>query len=188
MVRCGFLLSTDFHNLNLSTPLLFIFFLLLAQSQSVMGQSRERVFDPQPGRLVIKSNIDLPEIVSSELLLGSQAQAVREIPPTNLGFTSRVKRPVPSIWGIYVLPGVNPESLIVTYEMNAENGTPGRLNLVGDLDSEIRVQIVPIRPVVVERLRDVILIEGGVVMDLDVTEAQKAGKYSGVLTVSIHQL
>ena len=66
------------------------------------------------------------------------------------------------------------------------NGRPFRLGCLDKNNSEIRVKIDELPPRIVDRGAHSTLIEGGMVMHLQLEQARSAGIYSGILTVVVN--
>ncbi len=141
-------------------------------------------------RFSIQPHVILHPIASSELLRGSESQPMRyrggpiEAPQIN----TIVTRHVPSLWRVTMPRGTNVDDLEITYDVLSEKGRDGCLSLRGKGDFECPVRILPTRPVTVERQDQVDLLEGGAILELDLTTVRYAGTYSGTLLISIHQL
>ena len=102
--------------------------------------------------------------------------------------TTTVLRTVPSLWRLRVPVADEASAIDVAYEVEGANGHRDYLSHRDRPSSEIRVTAQPIPPMVIEHKDNFAFVEGGVTLYLDVANASAAGKYSGILTVTVHQL
>lgn len=98
-----------------------------------------------------------------------------------------VEREIPELWQLRISSEAVPELLDVRYDVVSARGRPDRLSH-REAESEIRVRVVPIRPRVVRRDGDGAIVEGGVVLELDVAAARVAGTYLGTITATVENL
>ncbi len=97
-----------------------------------------------------------------------------------------VKRGVPGLWRLRMPPQAGLYALDVSYELVDLFGRPSRLGSMEKGDSEIKVTIDEIPPRIVSRDAHSNVIEGGMVLHLQLESARTAGKYSGTLTVVVN--
>ena len=100
-------------------------------------------------------------------------------------FDARVVRRLPSIWWMRLRDPDELDNLGVRLDLTAIDGTRDRLGHSGTNDSQIRVLIQPIDPVVTRDDVDSVVVEGGAYLILDLSEVRSAGRYSGTLTVTV---
>ncbi len=154
----------------------------------------------EPGQLVIEPRVALEPIRHSELAGGltTTASATRPavtlggrgllVEPTGLLFSlpsQRVVREVSALWRMELPPDVDPRDLVVSYELVASSGRRDRLSYPGEPDSEIRVRLRPTGPVEIEAGGDGVVVEGGVVLELDLAAARLGGRHDGTLVVTV---
>jgi hypothetical protein len=101
---------------------------------------------------------------------------------------TRVVRRLPALWRLRLEPGQEPGRLGVQYEILTPDGRPDRLATPGRDDSEVRVALRPIPPLVVSVDDQGTVVEGGVVLELDLDAVRAAGRYGGTLQVTLNQL
>jgi hypothetical protein len=104
----------------------------------------------------------------------------------SLNLRSMVSRKVSELWRLRMPVDARLYALDVSYELVGANGRSSRLCNLDKSESEIKVQIDDIPPRVVGREANSMLIEGGMVMHLQLEGARAAGKYSGTLTVVVN--
>ena len=78
--------------------------------------------------------------------------------------------------------------LDVQYEISSHDGRPDRLVSAENEESEVRVELRPIPPLVVPDAGAGPLVEGGLVLYVDLESVRSAGRYTGTLTVTLNQL
>jgi len=103
-----------------------------------------------------------------------------------LDLRSMVTRSVPGLWRLRMPPDARLYALDVSYELVGANGRSSRLCNLDKSESEIKVIIDEIPPRVVGREAHSTLIEGGMVMHLQLEAVRSAGTYSGTLTVVVN--
>jgi hypothetical protein len=165
---------------------------LLAPSAGV-GRSPRLALDDvsRPGVLLIEPRISLPPVTLAELLpagrsavcLGqwSGGQPIRD----DGGARTRIVRRLPAVWRMRLARGQEPDRLDVQYQIDALGGQPGRLVSTESPESEVRVELRPIPPLVVSDDAEGTVLEGGVVLYMDLEAVRSAGRYSGMLTVTL---
>jgi hypothetical protein len=84
--------------------------------------------------------------------------------------------------------GQEPHRLDVQYEISSHDGRPDRLVSADGEESEVRVELRPIPPLVVPDAGDGTVVEGGLVLYVDLESVRSAGRYTGTLTVTLNQL
>jgi hypothetical protein len=110
-------------------------------------------------------------------------------PTLDLGsFSATVVRTVQSLWRLRVPSSTSGDDLDVSYEVIGANGHRGCLNNEDRPSSEILVTVHPTAPLVTQRGKHWAFVEGSVVLNLDISSARNAGRYSGTIIVTIHQL
>ncbi|MCD4749136.1 MAG: hypothetical protein K8R59_07165 [Thermoanaerobaculales bacterium] len=102
--------------------------------------------------------------------------------------TTTLMRTIPSLWRMKISNAEDNGALDVSYEIKGANGRHGILSNDGRSDSEIRVATQPLAPIITEYGDGSNIVEGGVVLYLDIANARSAGRYSGTITVTVHHL
>lgn len=97
-----------------------------------------------------------------------------------------VLRSVADLWRLRLPPEARLFALDVTYELVGADGRASRLSSLGKDKSEIEVVIDEIPPRVIGRDAASVVIEGGMIMRLQLEGARSAGTYSGTLTVVVN--
>ncbi|TBR58363.1 hypothetical protein B4U84_20790 [Westiellopsis prolifica IICB1] len=146
---------------------------------------------------VCAENIELPAIVSSEVLpnganlrLVTSGGIVRngslEQPLPEPIFNTQINRTIENIWRFNVASG-SENNLQVDYQLVSDNNESDKLNHPTYTDSKIAVSISKIQPKVISTDPDTqtVLVEGGAIFSLNLSELKVSGEHSGTLTVTI---
>ncbi len=156
----------------------------------------------EPGQIVVEPRITLEAIRHPELVGGLTTTTSTTRPavvigdrgllvePAGLLFSlpsRRIVREVPAVWRMELPAGVDPRDLVVSYELVASSGRRDRLSQPGEPDSELGIRLRSTGPIEVESAGDEVVVEGGVVLELDLTAARFAGDHSGTLVVRVDQ-
>lgn len=120
----------------------------------------------RPGTLQLAPRVRLERIAAREITGGLAALALDAGPfrttPGAFDFRPpQIRREVTTLWRYRTLDPDAAPALDVAYDLTARNGRLDRLSHRRRDDSEIRVQLVPQLPRVVDRRRRGTLIEGG---------------------------
>lgn len=171
---------------------------------AVTAGPRGRLVPPSQGRqspgqrnscgiLTIKPRVLLEPVTVKELIGGDVPQA---LPDGDFRFGSGgfhslnlrglVSRKIPGLWRLRMPQEAKLYALDVSYELMGANGRSSRLCNLDKSESEIKVIIDEIPPRVVGREAHSTLIEGGMVMHLQLEAVRSAGTYSGTLTVVVN--
>ncbi len=155
----------------------------------------------EPGEMWVEPQVSLTAIRHPELSGGLKTTTSTSRPavtlgdgrlvvePTGLLFSlpsRQVVRELTALWRMELPPGVDPRDLEVSYELVARSGQRGRLSQAGALDSEIGIYLRAMPPTESEDLSGEAMVEGGVVLELDLTAARFAGDYAGTLEVTVN--
>ncbi len=149
--------------------------------------------------LTLPSRISLEAVRLGELSDGSavsagsdRRRAGRDLQAFGTAPTSDVKtvvmRRLPDLWQLQIPDGTLPDDLEVSYELIAANGRPDRLNHDRRADSEIEVRLRPLPVILLQSQGDGTVVQGGLKLELDVSQARVAGTYLGSLTVTVTHL
>ncbi len=196
----------------LSAPLLRCTFWLLAvlaltpsEAAGPPQRAALRVFPDSPWELVLEPLVVLDPVVAAELTGSSESLAIRSagsasavavtgtelvVDPGGLRtppLRHRILRELPVLWRMTLPAGVELRDLLVSYELVSGSGRRGFLSYPGVPGSQVQTLVRSTFPQEVERDDDQIVIEGGVILELDMTTARLAGNYAGVLTVTVQQ-
>jgi len=140
-------------------------------------------------RLLVKSRAVIEPIDGRELLGGSDRAIPFDGKLAALPMMdSDIARPLPGIWQLKVPQAKSKAAVQVGYELIGIDGRRNVLTLPGEPSSGIRVTLEPIGPTTLGRSSKDALLEGGVVLHLDINSVRHAGEYRGTLTVSINGL
>jgi hypothetical protein len=148
----------------------------------------------RPGELRIESRISLEGVSLRELLpAGRRANSLGK---WNGGFASfdhaeirtQIVRRLPTVWRLRLAEDQDLYRLDVQYEIGTRDGRPGRLASTDMEGSEVKVELRPIPPLVVSDTGDGQVVEGGVVLHLDLESVRSAGQYTGTLTITLNQI
>lgn len=136
----------------------------------------------------VSPRVDLPDVTSFEIsedgTVGAQAFGGRlRVPGRTL-----VTRRVPDLWKLRLPDGERPEDLTVSYELTDMTGRLGYLGHALFPNEQIPVRLRPLPPRIVGEEDDAVLVEGGIILELSLAAARRAGTYRGILTVTIHRL
>lgn len=145
------------------------------------------------GLFTIKQRVNLEPVTAMEITGGKSRMSVSggdfghgRTGHDSLSLRRTVSRKVPDLWRLRLPVETRLYALDVSYELVGANGLPSRLCNLGKRDSEIKVHIDEIPPRVISREAHSTLIEGGMVMHLQLDTARAAGTYSGTLTVVVN--
>lgn len=149
----------------------------------------------RPGVLQLESRLSLPRVTLAELL-PSERNAVSLGRWSGRGLTvdsgssvrTQIVRRLPTVWRVRLAEGQDPYRLDVQYEISSLDGRPDRLGSAENGESEVRVELRPIPPIVVPDAGDGPVVEGGLVLYVDLESVRSAGRYTGTLTVTLNQL
>jgi hypothetical protein len=149
---------------------------------------------PRPGVLQVGPRISLLPVGPAELVPDGQRSVA--LGTWRGGFDSfegagaatSISRRVPTVWRMRLADAQDLGRVDVQYEVTDTKGRPGRLASAGATGSEVRVELRPIPPLVVSDDADGIVIEGGLVLHVDLESVRSAGRYEGTLTVTLNQL
>lgn len=109
------------------------------------------------------------------------------LPPASIVSTVVIRR-LPDLWQLLIPAGVPLDDLEVSYELMAANGHRDRLSHDQHRDSEIEVRLRPLPPILLQDQGDDTVVQGGLKLELDVSDARVAGAYLGSLTVTVSYL
>ncbi len=155
----------------------------------------------EPGEMWVEPQVSLTSIRHPELSGGLKTTTSTSRPavtlgdgrlvvePTGLLFSlpsRHVVRELTALWRMELPPGTDPRDLEISYELVARSGRRGRLSQTGAPDSEIGIYLRATPPTQSEDLSGEAMVEGGVVLELDLTAARFAGDYAGTLEVRVN--
>ena len=170
---------------------------------ALAGQSPETAVHPGPLPFIPEEDlrldavrltpvVRLEPILASEILPDDLFLAVPEgrWSPGGLDFGSRpfestIVRTLPGVWWMRLRDERALDDMDVRLELTSGDGTHNRLVHESDQNSQIHVTVEPLAPVVALDDTSSVVIEGGAVLILDISDVRSAGSYSGTLTVTI---
>ncbi len=150
---------------------------------------------PSAGDLAVERQAALAPVHAAELAFGGgpfqarplQGRFGRSRLPSQVGpVWTRVVREIPALWRLRVPKDVDPGDIRVSYELVSEAGQ--RAALSHDRAARGWIELVrarALRPVVIQDDGDEVLLEGSVLLELDVAHARFSGDYHGLLTVRV---
>ena len=164
------------------------FVCLVASPAKAGKRDVERSQLVQPRRLIVPAVIDMPALRPTEILGGLSRDAQPFDGSSLPELLTSVTRQLPELWQMRLPDAADAASTIVRYELIGVDGEPGQLTFVGDGNDPIPVHIAP-RPVRTDVLSDgSAVLSGGADLELDLTQARRAGQYSGTLVIVIDGL
>lgn len=151
------------------------------------------------------------EISSGTLVVGSGNRASSQSPFASARLATTVVRRLPDLWQLHLAPDSRLQDLQVSYELVSSQGARDRLSHAQRPDLEVRTRVWPLAPRLLERgaeqsldsalpaqgpssgnrgnpARGDTIVQGGVVLEMEVESVRAAGTYEGTLTVTLHQL
>lgn len=139
--------------------------------------------------LTLAPAVDLGRANLSELGVPVSSQAVpvgdlsHGAPPLN----AVIKREIPSLWRLSLPAGRASAAggIDVRCDVVAPDGSSGRLALRGGSGEEVPVRLTPSPASVVKQSPQGDEIEGGAVLEVDLSKARYAGTYTGLITVTV---
>jgi hypothetical protein len=148
--------------------------------------------DGRPGAIVVEPSIRLEEIRPDEILSRGIHQAVslgswkRGAPVPDMRTAGlQVVRTIRSIWRMQLTDEATLGEIDVRFAIVGLDGRADCLAPTDGSDSEIRAVLRSTPPVVVSRDTDGAIVEGGLVLRLDLESVRTAGTYAGTLTVIV---
>ncbi len=104
---------------------------------------------------------------------------------SNTRVETQIVRSVPSVWRMRLRGEEALPTIDVRYNMRGLDGRQDLLTHRDGSDSAIHVRVLAIPPELATRDVDGTVIEGGLMLYLDLAEVRSAGTYSGTLTVTL---
>lgn len=196
--------SRAFFRLPSGTSLRLFLGLLLVSAAAVddtAAQRDDRGFRELPrlpelretvGVLEVASSIELERMLVDEVLAGGPYQA-RSLGTWTSGTAqlgmprveTEIVRSVPAVWRMRLPDEPSLHTLDVRYTVVGNDGRQHVLTADHDTGSTIGVRAVPVPPAVVQADLEGTIIEGGLILYLDLAEVRTAGRYSGTITVTL---
>jgi hypothetical protein len=143
------------------------------------------------GVLQVETTLRLDAVRPGELFAGPRARAIAEpswrpdLGAGALRLDTHVVRTIPAVWRMRVEDPAEAAALSVRCEIATDSGRTGVLSHVQDPHSIIHVWVRPLASPSVTAGAGEALIEGGVVLEMDVRDVRTAGLHSGTLTVTV---
>jgi hypothetical protein len=149
-------------------------------------------FDLRVGAVRVARTVELEAIQATELLadhaylaLSSGTYTPGGFGAGAPGFEARIVRTIPALWWMRLRDESDLDTLDVRLNLSANDGGRDRLAHDRDEDSQIRVELRPLDPVVAIDDDDSVVVEGGALLILDLTGVRSAGTYNGTLTITV---
>ncbi|MDX1388367.1 MAG: hypothetical protein R3344_04210 [Acidobacteriota bacterium] len=144
------------------------------------------------GAVRLASTVRLDPVEPSEMLADGVSLSISEgryrpggFGPDGPAFDAQIVRRLPAIWWMRLRDPSELDSLGVRLDLTSVDGSRDRLGHSLEHESEIRVTVRPLDPVVSRDDVDSVVIEGGALLILDLSEVRSAGRYTGTLTVTV---
>jgi len=177
----------------LSTVILVSAVALAAPEREPLHSRPQRlILDRRVGVIQIQPTFQLQRVQLVEILDGTRFQAVaagswsRGASPTaTRQVEPHIVRTIPAVWRMRVRDEHEAYELNVRYELTSPDGRVDRLGPADGSNSEIRTTVRPLPPTVVAVDDAGVVVEGGMVLYLELDSVRRAGSYSGTLTVTL---
>jgi len=179
-------------------PLLVAFVGFLGVSEAQVGSLRFPDSGPRldsrarVGVLQVEPSFDLDGVLPGELLARGGTAAIPEatwrpdlVPSAGFEFETQVVRSIPTVWSMRLDDLDSIAELDVRCDVTGADGQAGALTNTTDPASMIRVWVRPLAPRVVAGATADVIVEGGVVLDMDLRDVRTAGPHVGTLTVTV---
>ncbi|WP_427162745.1 hypothetical protein ACQFX9_15120 [Aliinostoc sp. HNIBRCY26] len=164
--------------------------LVLPQPRTLAQYFQGSIEPTEIYQLSTPQRIVIPPLNSSEITPNSTSESVGSedelfAPPS---FDTVITRELPGIWQMRV-PIEQVGLLYATYELRAGNGRINTVSYEDNSGSTVAVVLEPLPIVEISRDPDTntALVEGGVRLKMDLSNARLAGGYTGDLTVTVKQ-
>ncbi len=142
---------------------------------------------------------DQAEVSEGTLVVGSGSRSSSQSPFTSARLATSVVRRLPDLWQLHLAPDARLRDLQVSYELVSSQGQQDRLSHSQRPDLEVHTRVWPLAPTILQRdaerrldsdmpTQAGTIVQGGVVLEMEVESVQAAGTYQGTLTVTLHQL
>jgi hypothetical protein len=164
--------------------------LLWIQPPTLADSLLDNSIPTEINQLSSPQKLTIPPLSPSEISPNSRSESVAEKQNflTAPSFNAVIKRELPKLWRMRVpLDQVN--SLYATYELKAKDGEENEFKHEKRPDSSVKVVIepLPINIISEDTTTNTALIEGGVNLTIDLSQASSAGQYIGDLIVTVNQ-
>jgi hypothetical protein len=165
---------------------------ILAAPGSVAGGKKLPRRLPAPLMLKINAphRLRVEPVRSRELLGGRSLHPIvfhGEAMPQDVGLVTSFQRELPHLWELHVPLTKTAPSVQVVYELIGDDGRRDLLTHRRDGDSQIFVEVEPLPQRVLAGPPGEMVLEGGVVLHLDVQKARFSGEYGGTLVISVNR-
>ena len=144
------------------------------------------------GALEIERSVHLERVLPAELMATGGARAIAAgaytpVAASAFELDSHVVRSVPAVWRMHLDDPQAVAELDVRCEVVAQGGQPNVLTSPDDPASVIHVWARALAPQVLSAAGEGALVEGGVLLDLDLRSVRTAGPHTGTLTVTVER-
>jgi hypothetical protein len=174
----------------------FLFLALVTAAASRAGvaadafSGRSRPARASVTELTVEPRARLANVTPHEVLSGPSTQAVAV--PRGGGLLdlavvpATVVRHLPALWELRLPVDYPLEQLRITFEVFSGRGVRDELDRSGGEGGGMSVvELRPTPPEVVRREGNEIVVQGGAVLELDVAEVQRAGRYGGSVRIVV---
>ncbi len=157
----------------------------------------QEIFATPVNRQSVRTNLSIS--TQSTTVDGAQAKAVLESALPSMGdMNPQVVRVLPDAWQAWLPSDWSPNAMNVTYELQGDSGETRVLSHSEDPRARIYVQLEPLPTSTLAREvisrsaeEDPLVLQqvgGGLRLTLDLRDASRAGRYSGILQITLSQL
>jgi hypothetical protein len=144
------------------------------------------------GVLELAPRLEILRVRPGEILGGSTARAVEMgrwsrdgLSMASFEIDTHLVRTLPDVWRMRVADLDSIYATNVRYTLSALDGTANALTNLDNPTSVIHASITPLAPRPVDGTLDSVMLEGGLVLDLDLRDVRTAGVHAGTLTVTL---
>lgn len=130
---------------------------------------------------ILISHTELGFGTDTEVLLGQNHIAFGADVPV-------LTRTIPTLWRTRIPLGHSVHNLSVHIEVISSDGQENHLSHLSGPDLPIPITLYPQPPTVVDRDRGFWVVEGGALLNIDLSRARYGGNYTGTLKITIDQL
>jgi hypothetical protein len=166
--------------------------LAASEREPLRSRPQRLILDRRVGVIQIQPTIQLQNVQLVEILDGTRYQSIaagswsRGASPTaTRQVEPHIVRTIPAVWRMRVRDEHEAYELNVRYELTSPDGRADRLGPADGSNSEVRTTVRPLPPTIVAVDDAGAVVEGGMVLYLELDSVRRAGSYSGMLTVTL---
>ncbi|HXV76317.1 MAG TPA: hypothetical protein VD788_08355 [Candidatus Polarisedimenticolaceae bacterium] len=156
------------------------------------GVGRDAIFaspiEPRLGVLEVRRFVDIERVAPAEFVGGSRSSGHYRpggFATVDLELDTRVLRSVPAVWRMRVGSVDALSEMNVRYELSTADGRTNLLAHAADPGSIVQARVDGLPPTVVDVDDRGVLVEGGVMLHLDLQGVRAAGAHTATMTVTI---